>query len=53
MIELLGKLEVCDPVSCGSAMGFITWVDAREYGILWLDGNTTTQLRPDLDEEEV
>lgn len=51
MIELDEGLVRSGRVTCGFKVGFITEVGRRTYSIRWLDGETTTQLRPDLDEE--
>ncbi|HEX5508454.1 MAG TPA: hypothetical protein VFX37_08110 [Pseudolabrys sp.] len=53
MIELEDGLELCGRCVCGSAVGWIISVGQRTYRIKWMDGHETTQLRPDLDDEDV
>ena len=39
-------------VVCAMAVGFVTHIGQRTYTIRWLDGEMTTQLRPDISEPE-
>lgn len=52
MIELHEGLSLCGRVSCGEKLGWIIEVTRRTYRVRWIDGEFTTQLRPDLDDED-
>ncbi len=53
MIILEDGLARCGRCVWGMKVGYILGVEQRTYRIRWLDGEITTQLRPDLDEEEI
>lgn len=52
MINLEEGLVSCGRVTCGLAVGYIVNVGQRTYRVRWLDGNETTMLRPDLNDED-
>ena len=52
MINLEDGLSLCGRCIMGTNVGYIIRVGRRTYSIRWLDGATTTQLRPDTDDEE-
>lgn len=52
MIKLEDGLELSGRCICGYAVGWISEVTRTTYSIRWMDGHTTTQLRPDLDDED-
>lgn len=52
MITLEDGLVSCGRCVCGFQVGFIFRIERRTYSIRWLDGAETTQIRPDLDEDE-
>jgi hypothetical protein len=52
MIELEEGLSLCGRCTCGNWVGWITRVDHRTYTIGWMGGEYTTQLRPDLEDED-
>lgn len=52
MIELEDGLSLCGRCILGHAVGYIISVGQRTYSIRWLDGEITTQLRPDCNEDE-
>ena len=51
MIELEDGLTLCGRCIWVSRVGYIVKVERRTYTIQWRDGYTT-QLRPDLEDEE-
>ena len=51
MIELEDGLSLCGRCVWGTAVGYIVSVDRETYRVRWIDGNYTTQARPDLDED--
>ena len=53
MIELQDGLARGGRCNCGMKIGWISSIGNRTYTICWIDGETTTQLRPDLDEDYV
>ena len=53
MIELEDGLSLCGRCIWGTQVGYIVEVGSRTYRVRWLDGNYTTQERPDLDDEEI
>jgi len=53
MITLEDGLSLSGRCIWGSNVGYITRVGQRTYSIRWLDGQVTTQLRPDVDDEPV
>lgn len=53
MIELEDGLTLCGRCIWGNAVGYIVEITSRTYRIRWIDGNYTTQARPDLDDEEI
>lgn len=52
MINLEEGLVSCGRVTCANAVGYIVNVGLRTYRVRWLDGNESTMLRPDLDDED-
>lgn len=52
MIKLEDGLTRGGRCICGNQVGFILDVGKETYRIRWIDGNITTQIRPDLDEDE-
>ena len=53
MIELEDGLSLSGRCIWGMKVGYIAKVGQRTYTIRWMDGQFTTQIRPDWDEEEV
>jgi hypothetical protein len=53
MIEFDDGLVLCGRVTCGLIAGYIIRIDRETYRVRWLDGEETTQARPDLDEDEI
>jgi hypothetical protein len=51
MIELEDGLSLCGRCICGYNVGYIFKIEQRTYSIRWLDGEITTQLRPDLKDD--
>ena len=51
MIKLDDGLSLCGRCIWGTKVGYITKVQRRTYSLRGLDGEITTQLRPDWDEE--
>ena len=51
MITLEDGLSLCGRCVLGYAVGYITRVGQRTYSIRWLDGQVTTLLRPDIEDE--
>ena len=52
MINFDDGLTLCGRVTWGFKAGYIISIDRETYRVRWLDGECTTQLRPDLDDEE-
>lgn len=52
MIHLEDGLSLCGRCVCGFEVGYIVSIGGRTYRIRWLDGNETTQLRPDVEIED-
>ena len=52
MINLEEGLVSCGRVTCGLQAGYITAIGSKTYRVRWLDGNETTMLRPDLNDED-
>ncbi len=46
-----GRPTLCGRVIWGYEVGYITEISQTTYRVRWLDGNETTMLRPDLDDE--
>ena len=44
-------LTLCGRVTWGTMAGYIIRIDRETYRVRWLDGEETTQARPDLDDE--
>ncbi len=53
MIELEDGLSLCGRCIWGNAVGYIVHVGQKTYRVRWIDGNYTTQARPDLGDEEI
>lgn len=53
MIQLEDGLSLCGRCTWGMNAGYIIEVTRRTYRVRWLDGEITTQLRPDLDHDEI
>ena len=53
MIHLEDGLTRSGRAVWGTKVGYICEVGRRTYRIRWIDGQFTTQLRPDLDEDEI
>ena len=51
MITLEDGLSLCGRCVLGLNVGYILKVDQRTYTIRWLDGQVTTQIRPDIEDE--
>lgn len=49
MIELEDGISLCGRCVCGYQVGYILSIGRETYTIGWLDGATTTQLRPDIE----
>jgi hypothetical protein len=47
-----GTPTLCGRVTWGTKAGYITEINRQTYRVRWLDGAETSQLRPDLDDEE-
>jgi len=52
MIKFDDGLSLCARVTCGYQAGYIIEIGAKTYRVRWLDGEISTQLRPDLDCED-
>jgi hypothetical protein len=52
MINLEDGLSLCGRCTCGTHAGYIISIGRREYTIRWLDGAITSQLRPDVEDDE-
>lgn len=52
MIQFDEGLTLCGRVTWGLNVGYIIRIDRETYRIRWLDGEETTQARPDLDDED-
>jgi len=52
MIELEDGLSYCGRCVWGMNVGYIIDITRDTYRIRWLDGEVTTHLRPDEDEED-
>lgn len=52
MIEFEEGLVSCGRVTMGNAVGYIVNVGLKTYRVRWLDGNESTLLRPDLEEDD-
>lgn len=52
MITLEDGLSLCGRCIWGMKVGYIVEVTSKTYRVRWIDGEFTTQLRPDLDDEE-
>jgi hypothetical protein len=52
MIQFDEGLTLCGRVTWGTMAGYITRIDRETYRVRWLDGEETTQARPDLDDED-
>ena len=50
MITLEDGLSLCGRCILGEAVGYIISVGRRTYTIRWIDGEVSTQIRPDLDD---
>lgn len=47
-----GKPTLCGRVVWGLNVGYITNITATTFTVRWLDGEVSTQTRPDLDDED-
>jgi hypothetical protein len=52
MIQFDEGLTLCGRVVWGLNVGYIIRIDRETYRVRWLDGEETTQARPDLDDED-
>lgn len=52
MIELDEGLVLSGRCTWGNMVGFICEIGRATYRIRWIDGEFTTQARPDLDDED-
>ena len=52
MIHLENGLGLCNRVTWGWNAGYIIAITSSTYRVRWLDGEITTKLRPDLDDED-
>jgi hypothetical protein len=52
MILLDEGLVLSGRATCGMNAGYISKIERRTYTIRWLDGEFTTQLRPDLEDDK-
>ena len=52
MIQFDNGLSLCGRVTWGTNAGYITEIGQRTYRVRWLDGEFTTQLRPDISDED-